>query len=187
LTAALFAFSVPAMAAEHPEHPQKKAAKGAKGAKAAEHPAKTAASTVALEDVAVHIEQWVAGQNGGEYVIEDTHAKKTLTLTLDKIHRERLSGIGDDTYFVCADFKTAEGTVYDLDFFVKGTSKADLKLVAGKTSVHKESGNARYTWSEKDGVWSTSATAGSEHPDGEHPKDGKDPAETSSEHPEHPE
>ena len=87
--------------------------------------------------------------------------------------RERLSQIGPDRVFVCADFKGADGTLYDCDFWVEGTG-ADLAVV--ETTLHKVAGQPLYNWVEKEGVWSRQSLDGKA-------LDGKDAAE----HPEHPE
>lgn len=150
---------------EHPEHPKKGDA---------EHPKGKKESTVTLEDVAAFIEAYVQkNSKEGTYSIMDKVASKKLALTLDKVHREKLSQIGKDTYFVCADFKTAEGKVYDLDFFVNGSNKDNLKVNAEKTSIHKEEGEPRYNWEEgKGGIWKQvkvkAEKKNKEHP--EHPK-----------------
>ena len=54
------------------------------------------------------------------------------------------------TYFVCADFKTPEGRVYDLDFWVKETRDG---LSVTETTIHKEEGEPRYNWVEESGIW----------------------------------
>lgn len=119
-------------AQEHPEHPS--------GAAKAE-------SAVTLEDVAKHIESYVKQESkDGAFKVEDKKAGKPLALTLDRVHRERLSQVGPDMFFVCADFKSADGKAYDLDFFVQGTRKDNLRVLPEKTSVHKEDGKERYTW-----------------------------------------
>lgn len=121
-----------AQAQEHPEHPT--------GTTKAE-------SAVTLEDVAQHIESYVKqGSKDSALKIEDKQAGKQLSLTLDRVHRERLSQVGPDIFFVCADFKSADGKTYDLDFFVQGTSKENLRVLPDKTSIHKENGKERYSW-----------------------------------------
>ncbi|MBI2193776.1 MAG: hypothetical protein HYU36_17510 [Planctomycetes bacterium] len=154
---------------EHPEQPKD-------GKEHPEHPKGKKEASVSLEDVAAFIESYVQkNSKEGAFSVMDNVAKKKLSLTLDKVHRERLSQIGKDTFFVCADFKTADGQkVYDLDFFVAGTKKENLKVLAEKTSVHKEDGTPRYNWEEEGGMWKK--------------KDNKaeKPAKKEHEHPEHP-
>lgn len=129
---------------EHPEHPENK------------KPAEKKQSAVQLEDVARFIEDHVKkGSQDGTFQVQDAEAKKALSLTLDRVHRERLSQVGQDMFFVCCDFKTADGKVYDLDFFVQGKSKESLKVLPKETSIHKENGKERYAWSfdKEKGVW----------------------------------
>ena len=55
------------------------------------------------------------------------------------------------------DFKAADGTEVDVDFFLK--KEAD-RLALTDTSVHKINGKARYSYREKDGVWERVAEKG---------------------------
>ncbi len=144
----------------------------------AEHPKElpkgTAKPAVALEDVVKHIETYVKqASKDGAFKVEDKKAGKQLSLTLDRVHRERRSAVGPDLYFVCADFKGSDGKRYDLDFFVQGTSEANLRVLSDKTSVHKEDGKERYTWARdaKKGIWEQKpvGTKAKEHPAPEHP------------------
>ncbi len=159
------------------EHPKEHPSKGAPGS------GMTASSDVSLEDVAKFAEGYVSKQskNGAFSVTDKAAGNKQLALKLDHVHRDRLSQVGPDLYFVCADFKTTDDAkTYDLDLFVQGSSKDNLKVVPGKTSVHKEDGKERYTWMQNQatGTWeqkpvgtapaSADATKKSEHP--EHPK-----------------
>jgi hypothetical protein len=147
-TVLVFGWSAsPAWGQEHPEHPT-----GAAKPK----------SEVTLEDVAQHVESHVQRESkDGVFKIEDKQAGKQLTLMLDRIHRERLSQVGPDLFFVCADFKSADGKTFDLDFFVQGTSEDSLRVVPDKTSIHKENGIARYIWAfdPKKGIWEQKPTA----------------------------
>lgn len=160
--AALALLAVPALivVAEHPEHPS--AAKR---------------GTVTKEELAVVITDYVdkdAQLKGGYFLVYDTVAGKALALSLLKVHKERLSKVGKETYFACADFETPEGKVYDLDVFMKGPNKD--KLAVTQITVHKEDGEARYTWYKDGKIWKMRPKPGaegsggkSEHPDKEHP------------------
>ncbi len=128
------------------------------------------------EAIAVYVQE-EAAQPGGYYQVFDEVAGKTLKLKLKKVHKERLAGIGNNIYFACADFQTPTGKLYDLDFFMEGTDKDQLKFV--EVTVHKEDGEARYTWYEEGGIWKKKSIGGvkksaehpHEHPQGaEHPK-----------------
>ena len=89
-------------------------------------------------------------QNPGFFVY-DKDKKEILTLTLTKIHKERLSNIGEGTYFACADFSASNGNIYDLDIFMTGKSQSNL--VVTEINVHKENGTARYLWKNQQGIW----------------------------------
>ena len=66
----------------------------------------------------------------------------------------RNSRVDNDLYFICADFKTPKGRIYDLDFWMRGTSQDGLRLTQAIT-IHKEEGRPRYYWSfdRVAGVW----------------------------------
>jgi hypothetical protein len=48
------------------------------------------------------------------------------------------------------DFKADDGTMVDVDFFLKKQGDA---LAVTETTVHKINGKARYNYEQKDGVW----------------------------------
>ena len=134
-------------AQEHPkEHPTAKKTE------------KKAQADVAIADLSKAIKEYVAQDaklKGGFYLVYDPVAKKTLELTLDKVHEEKLSKVADGVYFACADFKTSDGKVYDLDIFMKGDKS---KLEVNEVTVHKESGNPRYGWVQENGLWKRKPT-----------------------------
>lgn len=140
---------------EHPkEHPG-----GMMGAK--EHPQEGPKEehpepkkpTVTKESLAKAIRDYVQKETalkGGFFLVYDPVAQKTLTLSLVKVHDDRLSSLGQGVYFACADFKTPDNRLYDLDFFVK---ESELGLAVSEITIHKEDGQARYSWVEEDGIW----------------------------------
>ena len=135
---AALAGGVAATAQEHPEHPKA-------GAK---EPGLT------KEAIGSAVREWVDGDSrlkGGYFLVWDGTAKKALALTLSKVHDDKLAMTAKDTYFACADFKAEDGTVYDLDVFMKGVSAK--ALAATEVSIHKENGKERYGWKEDGGVW----------------------------------
>lgn len=188
---------------EHPvaEHPEEHAEEHPE-----EHHASVTRPEMSKEELAEAIQDYVARDSalkGGYFLVYDKKAGESLELSLIKVHKDRLSTIGHGVYFVCADFKTPEGKVYDLDIFMKGPDKDHLAVT--EVSVHKEEGVERYTWYEEGGVWKKrhmegSDTKGSatkhEHREegsgtkGEHPEEGSASTgsgtkhEDSSEHPE---
>ena len=150
--------------AEHPKESEKKAEHPAEGTKEkpaekskeqpkkGEHPQESKALNKI--ELAEAVEAYVnrnAALKGGYFLVYDKHIQQALVLTLDKVHKDRLSRVGDNVYFACADFKTPEGKVYDLDIFMKGPDKDHLEVT--DIGVHKEDGSARYTWYEQKGIW----------------------------------
>jgi hypothetical protein len=75
---------------------------------------------------------------------------KDLALDLIKVHDDQLSSLGKRRYFACVDMKAADGTAYDIDFFVAGKPGA-MKVT--ETSVHKVNGKPLYNWKEEGGAW----------------------------------
>jgi hypothetical protein len=127
---------------KHPEHPKK------------EHPTDKKQAGVDKADLAAAIRTWTeteSARNGGWLKVDDPVQHKTLDLKLEKVHDDRLSQIGPNTYFACADFIEKDGTKYDIDVFMEGKAKDDLKET--EVSVHKVNGKERYTWFEENGIW----------------------------------
>jgi len=75
---------------------------------------------------------------------------KNLALDLIKVHDDRLSNLGGGKYFACVDMKAADGTIYDIDFFMAGQPGS---MTVTETSVHKINGKPLYNWKEQGGVW----------------------------------
>lgn len=139
-----------ACAQEHPkEHPSKE--------HPSEHPSehpkaekKEVTKEVLAEAIADYINKESA-QTEGYYLFNDPEEGKELHLKLDRVHKERLSRLSEDVYFACADFKEKDGTMYDLDFFMKGASVDELTF--DEVYLHKKAGKERYVWVEKEGFW----------------------------------
>ncbi len=133
---------------EHPEHPKEHPSEHP------EHPSEKTKNTITIENLADALENYVNADSklkGGYFLVLDDKTDAVLKLRLKKIHKDRLSGIGRDTYFACADFKADNGKVYDLDLFMSGKTQNDLNIT--EVTVHKEDGKARYSWYEKRGIW----------------------------------
>jgi len=133
--------------AEHPkkEHPKK------------EHPTEKQAG-LSKTDLAGAIRAWVEKESavsGGWLKVEDPVQGKTLQLKLEKVHDDKLAQVKPDEYFACADFVEKDGTKYDIDIFMQGKTKGDLKET--EVTVHKVNGKERYTWYEENGVWKKKA------------------------------
>ncbi len=111
---------------------------------------------VTKEDVAKFAEEYVrTNSKDGVFKHLDTNTGKEMELTLDRVHKERLSPIKKDEYFVCANFKGKDGNTYDLDFFVQGTDRSNLRVDTTSIAVHKANGKENYTWNynKKKDVW----------------------------------
>ena len=141
-------FSIVSAQGEHPT-----------GSKKAEHPTATITpqivqgEKITLQNLARAIESFVEADINlrGAFLVIDPSTNEVLKLNLEKVHKERLSHVGDDIYFACADFNADDGKVYDLDIFLRGTNTDELTVT--EISVHKEDGQARYGWQEEEGVW----------------------------------
>src|SRR5262245_37531977 len=150
--AATALFSTLALAQEKKEHPQEHPK---------EHPDKSkSAQKLSTADIdkaiRAHIEKTAAAA-GGKFPVKDDVLNKTWQLDLVKVHNDKLQALADGRYFACVDFKAADGTAVDVDFFMK---KAEGGLTVTDTTVHKIDGKARYGYEEKDGVWMRVAEKG---------------------------
>jgi hypothetical protein len=131
---ALLAAPVIAQQKEHPEHPKSE-------------------KKVSVDDIDAAIRSNIAEKakaSDGKFLVQDEVLDKTWELELVRVHKDRLQALADGRYFACVDFKAADGTMVDVDFFLK---KDGDNLVVTDTSVHKINGKARYNYEEKDGVW----------------------------------
>lgn len=141
LAAAAF-FTTSALAQEKKEHPKEHPS---------EHPESGKKLSTADIDKAIraHIEK-TAAASGGKFPVKDDVLNKTWQLDLVKVHNDKLQALADGRYFACVDFKATDGTMVDVDFFMK---KEGDGLAVTDTTVHKINGKARYGYEEKNGVW----------------------------------
>ena len=140
LLALLLALGTSALAQEHPEHPKS----------AQEHPKTEMTLDTLAEAITAYIQN-DAKLKGGAFLILDPQTKGVLQLTLVQVHKERLASLGNGVYFACTDMKATDGTVYDLDFFMKQGEKG---IETTEVAIHKQSGKPRYNWKEENGTWS---------------------------------
>ncbi len=123
----------------------------------AEHPTehKPKHRPITKETLAEAIENYIANEakkHDGYFVFKNEHeGGKELKLQLIKVHKDRLAKLEDGSFFACADLKTPDNQIYDLDFMMKGTHADDLTLT--NIWVHKKNGKPYYTWYEEKGVW----------------------------------
>jgi hypothetical protein len=146
-------FSSLALAQEKKEHPKEEHPK-----EHPEHP--KGAKKVSTEDIdkaiRSHIEK-TAAASGGKFPVKDDVLNKTWELDLVKVHNDKLQALADGRYFACVDFKAADGTMVDVDFFMKKDGEA---MAVTDTTVHKINGKPRYSYQEKDGIWTRVAEKG---------------------------
>jgi hypothetical protein len=126
---------------EHPEHPKSE---------------KKVSTDDIDKAIREHIEK-TAKASGGKFPVQDDVLKKTWELELVQVHKDKLQALADGTYFACVDFKAPDATMVDVDFFLK---KNGDSMAVTDTTVHKINGKARYSYVEKDGVWSRVAEKG---------------------------
>ena len=110
-------------------------------------------SKVSKETLAKAITDYVERDTelkGGFFLVYDPQVRKALTLTLDRVHDDRLSSVKEGLHFACADFKSRDAHLYDLDFFMR---ESEAGLQVSEITIHKADGIARYTWKEEQGVW----------------------------------
>lgn len=132
-----------------------------------------AESSLTTDQLADAIEAYIdneAAATNGLFTIVDDESDEKLRMSLHRVHRERLSRVGKDLYFACADFKADNGKMYDIDFFMTGNNKDNLMF--SEFSIHKVDGKERYTWYQKNDVWMRKPSGeGAEHSESEHPSE----------------
>jgi transglutaminase-like putative cysteine protease len=95
-----------------------------------------------------HIEE-VKASNAGLFPIPFEGGE--LKLKLVRVHTEYLATVGENLHFACVDLATDDGNLYDVDFFMRGTTK-DARVT--ETMVHKLNGKPYYVWEQgKDERW----------------------------------
>jgi hypothetical protein len=139
ITLCVALFFTPVLASfaqEHPEHPTN----------AGKQKAVTTAEISA--GIKNHIKNQVNKSSDRKFHVQ--YKGKDLALDLIKVHEDRLSSLGGGKYFACVDMKAADGTTYDIDFFLAG-KPSDTKVT--ETSVHKINGKPLYNWKKEGDVW----------------------------------
>lgn len=122
---------------------------------AKEHPTKTgsAAKPISTAELDKAIKDQIAEKakaNGGKLGVKDDVLDKTWQLELVRVHTDKLTQLDDKTYFACVDFKAEDGTMVDVDFYLKSD---DGKLTLSDTTVHKVNGKPRFNYQKKGNYW----------------------------------
>ena len=120
-----------------------------------EHPKKTTSATKPISTAALEkaIKEQIAEKakaNGGKLAVNDDVLNKTWELDLVKVHTDKLTQLDDKTYFACVDFKATDGTLVDVDFYMKNDNG---KLSLSDTTVHKINGKPRFNYEKKGNFW----------------------------------
>ena len=146
--ALLLAPAVPLLAAEHPRpQPQPWTQVTTGSAQSA-----TPTTEVSRSDISAGIKSHINNERrrAADKKFHINYRGKNLALDLIKVHDDRLSSLGSGKYFACVDMKAADGTIYDIDFFMAGQPGS---MTVTETSVHKINGKPLYNWKEQGGVW----------------------------------
>lgn len=111
-----------------------------------------AGKEVSAADISVGIKRDIARQSkkSSDKKFHTEYKGKDLALDLVKVHGDGVSSLGNGKYFACVDMKAADGTAYDIDFFMTGKPGA---MKVAETSVHKVNGKPLYNWKEEGGIW----------------------------------
>jgi hypothetical protein len=115
-------------------------------------PSPTPTREVTKIDISAGIKQYVNRERrkSSDKKFHLRFREKDLALDLIRVHGDPLSGLGGDKYFACVDMKAADGTIYDIDFFLAGRPGS---MNVTETSVHKINGKPLYNWKEQGGAW----------------------------------
>jgi transglutaminase superfamily protein len=117
-----------------------------------ERSAAGSAPSVVTADIQDGIENHIDEQTrlgGGYFALPFEDGQ--LRLKLVRVHTEYLANLGPRRHFACVDLATADGDVYDVDFFLAGEPGA---MTVTETTVHKVNGQPLYVWKQKrDKTW----------------------------------
>ncbi len=125
---------------------------GCDGSRSEEQSAPPAPPSRVTLDIQAGIEKHIREQTrlgGGTFrlVFEDAE----LQLKLVRVHTEYLARLGPGRFFACIDMASADGDVYDVDFFLAGKPGA---MTVTETTFHKVNGKPLYVWKQKrDKTW----------------------------------
>ncbi len=112
-------------------------------------PAQVEAKVPTAEEIRSAIRTYIEEQSRITETLDifDPDTGGILNLSLENVH-ERVGKTGD-YYYSCADLKEKNTSkMYDLDFDVESAADGSLKVV--DVRIHKEEGEARYTYDDND-------------------------------------
>ncbi|MBV6519528.1 MAG: hypothetical protein HCAMLNBO_02383 [Candidatus Brocadia fulgida] len=109
-------------------------------------------SHAVTRDIQAGIETHIEEQSrlgGGHFIL--SFRGKELKLKLVRVHTEYLATLEPGVHFACVDLACADGTVYDVDFFLSGDPG---EMIVTETTVHKVNGKPLYVWKQRsDKTW----------------------------------
>jgi hypothetical protein len=107
---------------------------------------------VVTEDIQDGIEKHIEEHTRlGEGYFRLPFGEGELRLKLVRVHTEYLANLGPRRHFACVDLASADGHVYDVDFFLTGDPNA---MTVTETTVHKINGQPLYVWKQRrDKTW----------------------------------
>lgn len=120
---------------------------GCNGVRPAEQSTNGTVPNLVTADIQAGIEQHIKEQTlrGGGF-FDLSFGEENLRLRLVRVHTEYLANLGPRYHFACVDLATADGDVYDVDFFLAGDPGA---MRVTETTVHKINGQPFYVWKQK--------------------------------------
>ena len=77
---------------------------------------------VSAADISAGIKKEIASNSkkSSDKKFHTEYKGKDLALDVVKVHDDRVSSLGNGKYFACVDMKAADGTTYDIVFFMTG-------------------------------------------------------------------
>lgn len=107
------------------------------------------------EGLTSSVEQYVENSSlNGVFFLKDDQTARELKLRFVEVHAQAPATVGENRYFVCADFEGEEGTPYDIDFILLvSEGEEEVEYEVTRVMVHKVNHIERYVWYEEDGVW----------------------------------
>jgi len=112
---------------------------------------------IRASDIATAVRSYVGEvQNADGFTrINDPVENATLDLRLTDVYAQKVMKVRSDVFLTCAFFEAPDGTAYDVDFYVKGTTPKNLKVV--DTTIHAKNKLQRYAWAEEKGLMKVKA------------------------------